>query len=276
MLGGMPLADVSGRKIYYEAHGDFGAAGATPLVLVMGMAGSCSGWLPLHVPEFAPTRPVLIFDHRGVGQSDDDGAPFTTADLARDTLGLLDALELEQVDVLGTFMGGMTAQEMALLAPERLSKLVLVGTYARADKKRRMLLKHWSQLVQMGLSSETFIWNRLLWTLQDETIEQSDLIQAMTEFYAKEGAPYSADVFTRQCQACAEHDASDRLGALPHPTLIVCGRHDILTPPRFHRELADLIPDARLVTMSYGAHLVMVESAERFNQLVLQFLDDER
>ncbi|MBW2230428.1 MAG: alpha/beta fold hydrolase [Deltaproteobacteria bacterium] len=272
----MPLANVSGRKLYYETHGDFEAPGARPLVLVMGMAGSCRGWLPLQVPDFAPTRPVLIFDHRGVGQSDDDGRAFTTADLARDTVGLLDALELEKVDLLGTFMGGMTAQEIALLAPDRLGKLILVGTYARADAKRRMLLEHWSELVQMGASSKVFIGNRLLWTLQDETIEQSDLIQSMTEFYAKEGAPYSADLFARQCRACSEHDTSDRLGALPHSTLIVCGRHDILTPPRLHRELADLIPDSRLVTMSYGGHLVMVESVERFNQIVLQFLDDER
>lgn len=272
----MPLAEVLGRKLYYEIHGDLDAPGATPLVLVMGMAGSCAGWLPLQVPDFAPTRPVLIFDHRGVGESTDDGAPFSIRDLAHDLLGLLDVLQLAKVDLLGPFMGGMTAQELALLAPNRIEKLVLVGTYARADKKRQMLLKNWSELVKMGMSSETFIYNRLLWTLQDETIEQSDLIQAMIDFYAKEGMPFSADLFARQCRACAEHDTSDRIGALPHQTLIVCGRHDILTPPRFHRELADLIPQSRLVTMSYGGHLVMVESAERFNQIVLQFLDDER
>jgi pimeloyl-ACP methyl ester carboxylesterase len=72
------------------------------------------------------------------------------------------------------------------------------------------------------------------------------------------------------------HDTSDRLGALVHPALIICGRNDILTPPKFHRELADLIPESRLVTMSFGGHLVMVEAAERFNQIVTQFLDDGR
>ena len=98
---------------------------------------------------------------------------------------------------------GMTAQEMALLAPERIGRLVLVGTYARPDKKRLMLLKHWSELVRIDLSKETFIYNRLLWTLHDDTIEQSDLIQAMTDFYAREGAPFSGDLFARQCEALA-------------------------------------------------------------------------
>lgn len=272
----MPLADVSGRKVYYEVHGPDEPSDRPPLLLVMGMAGTCSGWLPLQVPEFKRDRPVVIFDHRGVGDTEDPGGAFTTADLARDALGLLDALEIERADVLGPFMGGMTAQEMALMAPERVGHLVLVGTYARPDRKRLMLLKHWSELVRLDLSKETFIYNRLLWTLHDDTIEQADIIEAMTDFYAREGAPFSPDVFARQCAACAKHDTSDRLGALPQSTLIVCGRHDILTPPKFSRELADLIPDARLVTMSYGGHLVMVESAQRFNEAVLNFLGERR
>jgi pimeloyl-ACP methyl ester carboxylesterase len=153
---------------------------------------------------------------------------------------------------------------------------VLVGTYARPDRKRLMLLKHWSELVRLDLSKETFIYNRLLWTLHDDTIEQSDIIEAMTEFYSREGAPFSADLFARQCEACAKHDTRDRLRGLTHPTLILCGRHDILTPMKFHRELAELLPDARLITLSYGGHLVMVESAQRFNGAVVQFLDERQ
>jgi pimeloyl-ACP methyl ester carboxylesterase len=53
---------------------------------------------------------------------------------------------------------------------------------------------------------------------------------------------------------------------------VVCGRNDQLTPPKLHRELADEIPGARLVTFSYGGHIVAAESAERLNHLVLQFL----
>ena len=272
----MPFADLAGRKLYYECHGDPDSGGARPLLLIMGMAGSCAGWLPLQMPDFAPTRPVIIFDHLGVGESEDTGEPFTTGDLARDALALLDALEVEKADVLGPFMGGMTAQELALLAPERIERLVLVGTYARPDKKRLMLLKHWAELVGMGLSTETFIFNRLLWTLHEDTIEQSDLIQAMTDFYRKEGAPFSADLFIRQCRACAAHDTSARLAAVDHPTLLLCGRNDILTPPKFLHEIDQLLPDSRMVSLNYGGHLVMVESAERFNQIVLQFLDEER
>jgi pimeloyl-ACP methyl ester carboxylesterase len=269
----MPHAVVQDRKVYYEVHGEHGGV---PLLLVMGMGGSCRGWLPLQVPDFSEERRTVIFDHRGVGESEDPGGAFSTALLADDAVGLLDALGIERADVLGAFMGGMVAQEMGLRHADRVDRMVLVGTYARPDAKRRMLLQQWRELATADAPPEVMIRERLLWTLQDETVEQSDIIDAMVRFFTRDGAPSTPEVFARQCEACLEHDTADRLREIRSRTLVVCGRNDALTPPKFARELADEIPDAHLVTLQYGAHLVMVESAERFNHLVLQFLADGR
>jgi 3-oxoadipate enol-lactonase len=269
----MPEIDVSGHRIHYQLHGG-GDDSTTPLVLLMSLGGSCRGWLPLQIPAFSPTRRVVIFDNRGVASSQDPGGAFATSDLADDTVGLLDALEIERADLLGAFMGGMIAQEVALRHPERVRRIVLSGTYARPDAKRRMLLQDWADLAEFGVPLEKMSRKRLLWTLQEETLEQRDLIESMLDFFSKEGVPLSSDLFVRQCRACIEHDTLDRLHLIEHPTLIVCGRQDQLTPNEFHRILADRIPNARLVTIRFGAHLVMVESAERFNQSVLQFLDE--
>ena len=269
----MPLVDVKGRQVYYELHG---AARGVPLVLVMGMGGSCRGWLALQVPEFSRRHRTLIFDHRGAGGSSDPGGPFDTAQMAEDLKDLLGTLGFERADVLGVFMGGMVAQELALRHPRCVERLVLVGTFARPDAKRRLLLEQWRDLARAGASLETLLRERLLWTLQDETLEQQDLIDAMMDFFRRDGAPISADVFARQCDACLRHDSADRLRQIRQPTLVICGRQDALTPPKFHRELADEIPGAQLVTLAYGAHLVMAESAEMFNRSVLQFLADGR
>ncbi len=269
----MPFTSVAGRKVYYESHGD---AAGVPLLLVMGMGGSCRGWLPLQVPDFSQRRRTLIFDHRGAGGSEDPGGELTTRLMADDTAGLLDALGIGRADVLGVFMGGMVAQELALAHPGRVDRLVLVGTYARPDAKRRLLLQHWRDLARSGASIETLVRERLLWTLQDDTLEQQDLIDAMVEFFTRDGAPLSEDVFARQCEACLNHDATDRLRQIRQRTLVICGRQDALTPPKFHRELADEIQGAHLVTIAHGAHLVMAESAESFNHAVLQFLGEGR
>jgi len=269
----MPHVSVGGRRLYYESHGD---APGVPLLLVMGLGGSCRGWLPIQVPELSKRRRVVIFDNRGVAGSEDPGGPFTVADLAGDTAGLLEALAIERADVLGVFLGGMIAQELALRHPARVDRLVLVGTFAHADAKRRMLLEKWRGLAEIGAPLDLMIKARLVWTLQDETLEQTDLIQQMIDFFERDGAPLSNDLFMRQCDACLGHDTRDRLGDIKHRTLVVCGRHDQLTPPRLHRELADAIPDAHLVTLHNGGHLVMVENAERFHHVVEQFLEDER
>ncbi len=268
----MPLVSVGGRKVYCEVHGE--ERPGTPLVLVMGLGGSCNGWLPLQVPEFAEARRTVIYDHRGVGESEDPGGAFSTADLADDLAGLLEALEIEQADVLGVFMGGMVAQELALRHPDRLARLLLVGTWARPDAKRRMLLEQWRDLARADNTIQVIVRERLLWTLQDETLEQHDLIDSMIEFFEKDGAPFTNDLFARQCEACLGHDSADRLRGISHRTLVLCGRRDALTPPHFHRELADESPDAHLVTLGYGGHIVMVESAPHFNRAVLQFLSD--
>ncbi|MDX1649692.1 MAG: alpha/beta fold hydrolase, partial [Myxococcota bacterium] len=167
----MPLAQVAGRKLYYEIHGE---APGTPLVLVTGMAGSCKGWLALQVPEFAPHHRTLIFDHRGVGQSEDAPGPFTTADLADDLAGLLDAVGFGSAHLLGSFLGGMVGQEFALRHPDRLERLVLAGTWARPDAKRRMLLEKWQSQARTGTPADVLVKERLLWTLADETLEQRD------------------------------------------------------------------------------------------------------
>jgi pimeloyl-ACP methyl ester carboxylesterase len=267
----VPHALVRDRKLYYELHGDHPG---TPLVLAIGIGGSCRGWLPIQVPELSRHRRTLIFDYPGVGHSDGDDAPFTTADLADTVAGLLDALAIERAAVLGAFMGGMMAQELALRHPERVSRLALVGTYARADAKRRMLLVQWRELARLGVPLEVLVRDRLLWTAQDATIEQTDLIEQMIAFFSRDGAPLTSELFARQCDACLAHDTLDRLHEIRCPTLVMCGRNDVLTPAKFHRVLADEIPDARLVTFAYGAHLVMVEAAEAFNRAVIDFTAD--
>jgi aminoacrylate hydrolase len=272
----MPLVEYRGRKLFYELHGPpLSANGATPLLLLQGTGGTSRGWLPLQVPEFSKTRPVLITDYRGTGESDHDGEPFSTADLADDAIGLLDAIGIARADVLGSFMGGMAAQEMALRHPARVRRLVLSGSYSRPDAKRRMLLEDWVALIDAKVPFETMVRSRIIWSLQDETLEQTDLIEGMIEFLTKEEPTVPPEVFRQQCLACIEHDTADRLHEIPHPTLVICGRNDQLTPRRLHRELADEIPNARLLTTHYGGHLVMVEAAERFNESVLQFLDED-
>ena len=223
------------------------------------------------MPEFSQHFRTLIYDNRGVGESEDPGGAFTTADLADDLAALLHTLGVTHAHVLGAFLGGMTAQQFALRHGDLLGRLVLVGTWARPDAKRRLLLEKWREMARTGVAPGIFASERLLWTLQDETLEQRDLIEAMSASFPGEGATATGDLLVRQCDACLSHDVLDQLRNIPHRTLVLCGRNDQLTPPKLHRELADELPNARLATL-YGAHLVMAEAAQQLNAAVLHFL----
>ena len=266
----MPTFHTRGFGIYYETYGE---AARTPIVLIMGMGGTCQGWTVTTVPELSKQRPVIIFDNRGAGHSEDPGTPFTTLDMANDTLALLDELGLERAHVLGGFLGGMVAQELALAHPERVGCLILTGTWARVDAKRRAILELWKEMIEYGVPAETRIKHRLSWTLGEDTFEE-DVIERMWRFYLRDDAPMEEKVFARQAEASLLHDALERLDQIRSPTLVVCGEEDILTPPKLNRQISRRIPLARFVQMAGGAHLVAAELASRFNGLVLRFLEE--
>ncbi len=265
----MPSFDSRGFSLHYEVLGE---GDRTPLLLIMGMGGTCRGWTVVTTPYHVRERPCVIFDNRGAGRSADPGTPFTTRDMAADTLAVMDELGLERVHVLGGFLGGLVAQELALAVPERVGCLVLVGTYAKADAKLRAVIDLWRTMAEIGMSEELRVRNRLAWTLSDVTMEQEDIVDAMWRFYLEDDVFMEDKVFARQADACLEHDTSDRLGEILSPTLVVCGENDILTPARMHRALRRGIPNSRLVVFPGAGHLVTAELAPRFNRLVGRFL----
>jgi pimeloyl-ACP methyl ester carboxylesterase len=268
----VPTFEARGFPLYYEVHGAEHVR--TPLVLSMGMGGSCVGWLPLQVPEFSKSRPTVIYDHRGVGKSGDPEEDFRTLELAEDLLALLDHLRIGHAHVLGGFLGGLAAQELAIAHPDRVRSLILLGSFARADGRLRMLLDLWEGMVEHDIPLELQIKNRLTWTLHDLAFEQEDLIEAIQRFYLREGRPLSDKAFVRQARAVLAHDTLSRLERVQAPTLVVAGEQDILTPPHLQRELAAHIPGSRLVLVRGSGHLVAVEHTARFNRMVTRFVEE--
>ena len=129
-------------------------------------------------------------------------------------------------------------------------------------------------MAEYGVSPELRIKNLLCWTLANDTMEQTDLIERMWRYYLQE-APMDEKAYVRQAEACLSHDTYGRLGQIRSPTLVVCGEQDILTPVNLNRELAAGIPDARFVPIPGAGHLVIVELAARLNRLVNRFLSSE-
>src|ERR1700726_93683 len=124
----MSYADVNGRPIPYDDTGGDGP----PVILAHGFLMDRTMLEP-QVDALSGEFRVITWDERGFGETEFDGKPFTYWDSARDCLGLLDHLGIEQAVVGGMSQGGFLSLRAALLAPERVRALVLIDTQSGTE-----------------------------------------------------------------------------------------------------------------------------------------------
>src|SRR4051794_38796854 len=129
----MPTVDAAGTELSYKRAGK-----GEPLLLIQGMSGTHMTWGRPFLDELEESFDCIVFDNRGMGESGPARLPFTTADLAGDTVGLLDALGLESAHIVGISMGGMIAQELALDHPRRVRTLTIGASFCGGPEGRLM------------------------------------------------------------------------------------------------------------------------------------------
>lgn len=258
----MSVAELNGAQIAYEL------TGSGPLVtLVHAGIADRTMWRDT-VPALAGEFTVLTYDQRGFGDSSLPAGPATYTD---DLRALLDHLGIVETALVGVSMGGRAALELTLLHPERVTHLVLVGA-GLPDWD-------WSAEVERATDAET------------AAIEAGDIegaIAVMVEFWvgsaSAEVRELSAEM-QRRAFAIPVPDpepsspppldppASQRLGEIAVPTLVVVGENDIEDMRRIADVLASGIPGAHKVSMAEAAHLPPLERPDEFNRILLDFLN---
>jgi len=247
------------------------AGAGDPLVLVMGFGGDHLAW-GLQIPAFAAKYRVIAFDNRGVGQSGAPDLPYSTAMMADDTAGLLDALGIERAHVCGVSMGGMIAQEIALRHPGRVRTLQLHATLGRPDAYMRALVEGWRK-TRIALGREDALRVIALWLFAPCTYEERpEFVELVLQNAIANPHPQSLTGFLRQGDAVLGHDTLERLEQLRCPTLVSVADQDILVPPRFSHAIAQRVPGAELKTIADAGHAYMWEAPEAFNAMCLEFL----
>lgn len=118
----MPKAKIGEVHIYYEEYGE-----GPPLIMILGLGQDTATW-GFQIEEFSKYFRLILLDNRDSGRSSSCSETYTTETMAGDILGLMDHLEIERAHLLGTSMGGMIAQQVALMAPDRVVSLVLAST----------------------------------------------------------------------------------------------------------------------------------------------------
>ena len=261
----MPHADLNGFQIHYDVHGQ-----GEPLVCVHGLSCDRRAWV-LQIGPFSERYRAVFFDNRDVGQSSQATSDYTTADMAQDVLALADHLELESFHLLGISLGGMVSQHVALAAPERVRTLTLAVTHGGVQKGGRLrgrLLGSYAR----HLPREDQIDNLLYLCYTEAFFENDEMVEFMRTALLENPYPQAPAAFARQAAAGAHHDVRDRLGELSMPVHVIGAERDLMIPVWKSRELADLIPGAKLTIIEGQGHGVTWEAAETFNAAVTEFL----
>ena len=232
------------------------------MLLIQGLGYGRWGWEPVAGP-LARSFDVLTFDNRGIGESDAPPGPYSAGEMAADAVQVLDEAGVERAHVVGTSLGGMIAQELALTYPERVSKLVLACTTPGGAGAFPMP-QATVDLMLARASLREFTENALA------PAERPDLVDRI--LVHRERTAQGFEAWSAQAAAGAGFDASGRLGGLAAPTLVQHGDGDLVVDPRNARLLVELIPDARLSVYEGGGHLFFWQEPERFVAELEEFL----
>jgi pimeloyl-ACP methyl ester carboxylesterase len=247
-----------------------------PLVLLQHFRGNLDNWDPALVDALAAERRVIAFDNAGVGGSSGT-TPSTVAGMARDALAFLDALGVDRADVLGFSLGSFVAQEIALIRPDLVRRLVL----ASAAPQGAAGMHGWAPEVIGSVGKpETGPADYLgvFFTSSEESRRAGQ--EALGRMYARtEDRDQPTTWATRQAQydaICAwgipDHGRLERLGGLTAPVLVANGDSDPMILPRYTHLLGGLIPDARVAVYPDAAHGFLFQHHAAFAADVLTFL----
>ena len=252
----MTTIRANGIDICYDIQGE-----GPCLILSHSLATDLSMWDD-QMAALTPHFRVLRFDTRGHGGTSAPDGAYDFAWLTADVLWLMERLGIGRAHFCGISLGGMIAQHVALAAPEKIDRLVLVSTTSAYGPEARALWAERIAAVRTGGMAP----------LVAPTLERwftAPYRAARPEVMARVGAMIG---YIGCGQAIPLMDTTARLAQLRCPALVIAGADDAGMPPAMGRRIADHLPGARLKVIESAAHLCNIEQKDSFNSSLLEFL----
>jgi pimeloyl-ACP methyl ester carboxylesterase len=255
-----------------------GAADGPPLVTFQHFRGNLDNWDPALIDALARGRRVISFDNRGVAASSGT-TPSTIAQMALDAIDFIDALEVGEVDLLGFSIGSFVAQEIALVRPSTVRKVVLASSAPQGASG----MHGWAPDVIAAVGKpETPAADYLSVFFAGSDTSRAAGQQAAGRIFGARtvdrDTPTSWQTrLARYDAVCAwgqpNHSLLERVSAIDKPVFVTNGDSDPMILPRYSYLLAGLIPDARLKLYPDAAHGFLFQHHAEFAADVNAFLD---
>src|SRR3954470_12830643 len=268
--------EIEGATLVYRRFGD-SDSDAPPLLCLQHFRGNLDNWDPTLVDRLAPDPEGILLANRGVGAST-GAVPDNVDDMARDVLRFVDALEFQEVDVLGFSLGGYIAQELALVRPRLVRRLVLAGTAPRGAPR----IHRWSDDVYALATPDVpnlagFL--RLFFSgSEDSRAKGLAYFQRISARSVDRDEPTDLAVRDAQLEAIARWGIPDpsqlaRLAAITQPVLVANGDNDTMMITENSHLLAHHLPNSQLRIYADAGHGFLDQYPELFADHVRAFLN---
>jgi pimeloyl-ACP methyl ester carboxylesterase len=239
------------------AYRRIGRAAGIPLVMLQHFRGNLDNWDPALTAALATQREVIVVDYAGVGSSTGEPAPTISAS-ARQMIAFVSALGLAEIDLLGFSIGGFVAQEIALVRPAMIRRLILAAT----GPKGAPCMHGWREDIAKAARGESKPENLLYIMFAHTETSQKKGQEFLARFLERQegrDTPASDAVRDAQYDAVVEwgipdHAALQRLTGISTPTLVMQGDNDLMIPTKLSHLMAGLIPDVRIKIYPDSAH----------------------
>ncbi|ARP83494.1 hypothetical protein CAL12_23505 [Bordetella genomosp. 8] len=269
----MSFIMANGIRTFFRSVGE-----GPPLLLIAGN-GMDHKTFDEQLPLFARDFQCIVYDMRGVGQSDIPEDGYTIKEMARDALALLDALDIRACHVGGYSLGGAIALECVLAAPDRFKSLSLYASYDRPDPYLRL---RYDLLIKVLQDATPEIWALFsAYSAFGEAYVNANEASVRQEIARRVARGAQDDARATRglmghYQAILSHDVADRLGQIELPTWIAAGSDDHVMPPHYARRMHAAIAGSRLEIFPDRPHRLLNFHAEPFTARAHDFLLEHR
>jgi pimeloyl-ACP methyl ester carboxylesterase len=266
-----------GTRVEYTVSGSGGPA----VLLIQGVGVIGEGWRP-QIDALSDRFRVVAFDNRGIGRSAlAAGAPVTIQAMAEDALAIMDAERIERFHVVGHSMGGLIAQQLALMVPRRVRSLSLLCTFATGKQGARLTTDTLLTALRTRIGTRRMRRNAFVELVMPRAylagVDRAELAERLRPLFGHDLADQPAIVM-RQLRAMSRYDALGSLHLLASiPTIVVSAAEDRIALPPYGRAVAAAIPGARFSVVPDAGHGVTIHRARLINDLLaahFQYADD--
>lgn len=270
-------AEIRGRRVNYV---DIGSGERPPIVFVHGLGGCWQNFIE-NIPRAAQDRRAIALDLPGFAHSEMPREEITISGYARTVVELLRQIAVEgPVTLVGNSMGGFISAEIGIRYPEACNRILLCSAagISTTHLRRAPVLT----AARMTGAVTDFVLAR-----REQVVRRARLRHAILAYVVNHPTRLAPDLtleimrgagspgFLPALGALTDYDYSDRLDDLRCPTLLVWGSDDKIVPARDADEYERLIPNSRKVIFDDTGHLSMVERPQTFNDLMMEFADEE-